>query len=177
VEITGFKDVRIKDAKEFLYTLHRKVPKNIWVQFFDAGLVATWQHLYFAGLNALLAFKNEHNISKSLAIEIMLYASAQRQIRKAIDFIGVKCAIADVAMLIIGDSVESVEAVCSMVSRRVAKEPDDSVLEISKEKAERICKAFGVTAAEFKSALEKDYNQSILVSLIIERMALLSTLL
>jgi tRNA threonylcarbamoyladenosine modification (KEOPS) complex Cgi121 subunit len=175
VEITGFRNVAVKDAEEFVKAGRRELPKSMCAQFFDAGLVASWQHLYFAVLNALLAFKNGRNISKSVAMEVMLYASAQRQIRKAIEFMGVKCAVADVAVVVIGESAESVEALCSAVSKRVGKEPDDAVLEISKEKAECIREAFGITAAEFEAVLEKDNSKEALVDLVIERAALLST--
>ena len=173
VEITGFRNVGVRDAEGFVKAARKELPESVWVQFFDAGLVASWQHLYFAVLNALLAFKNGRNISKSVAMETMLYASAQRQIRKAIDFMGVKCAVADVAIVVIGEKAESVEELLSAVAKRVGKEPDDAVLEISEKKAERIREAFGVTEAEFEAVLEK--NDAALVDLVLERVALLST--
>jgi tRNA threonylcarbamoyladenosine modification (KEOPS) complex Cgi121 subunit len=173
VEISGFSDLSVKDAEEFVKAARKELSECMWVQFFDAGLVASWRHLYFAVLNALLAFKNGRNISKSVAMETMLYASAQRQIRKAIDFMGVKCTVADVAVVIIGENAESVEKLLSAVSKRVGKKPDDAVLEISQEKTKIIREAFGVTDAEFEAVLEK--NDAALVDLVIERVALLST--
>jgi len=83
VEIMGFRNLIIGDAEEFLKAVRKKKQQRVWVQFFNAELVATWQHLHFAVLNALLAFKNKRNISKSVMMEAMLYASAQRQIRRA----------------------------------------------------------------------------------------------
>jgi tRNA threonylcarbamoyladenosine modification (KEOPS) complex Cgi121 subunit len=175
VEITGFRNLGIDDAEEFVKVTREKLPQNSAVQFFDAELVATWQHLYFAVLNALLAFKNEQNISKSVAMETMLYASAQRQIRKAIDFMGVKCASANVAVVIIGENAESVEALLSAVSKRVGKKPDDAVLKLLDEKAQGIREAFGVTETELETVMEKSNGEKALVNLVIERMALLST--
>ena len=175
VEITGFRNLGIDDSEEFVKATRKALPENAWVQFFDAGLVATWQHLYFAVLNALLAFKNERNVSKSVAMETMLYASAQRQIQKAIDFMGVKCASADVAVVIIGQSAESVKAVLSEVSKCVGEKPDDAVLEISQDKVERIREAFGITDAELEAVSEKDNGKDALVDLVIERVALLPT--
>ena len=175
VGITGFRNVDIRDPEEFVKTVRRELPEGACVQFFDAGLVATWKHLYFAVLNALLAFKNEWNVSKSVAMETMLYASAQRQIQKAIDFIGVKCCIADVAVVIIGESGDSVETLCSAVSKHVGKEPDDAVIEVSREKAEGIREAFGITDAELEAVLEKNDGKEALVDLVIERVALLPT--
>ncbi len=175
VEITGFRNVSICNSEEFVKTARRKLPESARVQFFDAGLVASWQHLYFAVLNALLAFKNKLNVSKSVVMETMLYASAQRQIKKAIDFIGVKCASSDVAVVIIDESSESAEAVLAAVSKYVATEPDDSVLEVSLEKAERIHKAFGISDFEVEAIREKDNRKEALIDLVIERVALLPT--
>jgi len=175
VEITGFRNLGIEDAEEFVKAARKGTPQSSWVQFFNAELVATWQHLYFAVLNALLAFKNERNISKSVAMEAMLYASAQRQIRKAIDLMGVKCSSADVAVVIIGESAESVESFLSAVSKRVGEEPDDTVLELSKEKVQGIREAFGITDAELEAVMEKTNGGQALVDLVIERVALLST--
>lgn len=174
VEITGFRNVGIEDAEEFVKAARKETPSSVGVQFFDAKLVATWQHLYFAVLNALLAFRSERNISKSVAMEAMLYASAQRQIRKALQFIGVKGNTANVAVVITGENPDVIEAFLSAVSKRVGVEPDDTVLEVSQEKARLIRQAFGITEKELKTVKEKDDGMQALVDLVVERVALLS---
>ena len=175
VETTGFRNVKIEATAEFLNAIRKEQQQNTVVQFFNAGLVASWQHLYFAVLNALMAFNNKRNISKSVAIEVMLYASAQRQIRKAIDLIGVKRDSAQVAVVIVGESPSSVKAVLSAVSKRVGKEPDETVLELSKEKMLSVRRAFGISEKELETVMEKNNIEQALVDLVIERMALLST--
>jgi tRNA threonylcarbamoyladenosine modification (KEOPS) complex Cgi121 subunit len=175
VKITGFSNLDIKDAEEFVKATRTETSQNTWIQFFNADLVATWQHLYFAVLNALLAFKNERNISKSVSMETMLYASAQRQIRKAIQLMGVKRDSANVAVVIIGESSESVKALLAAVSKRVGAEPDDAVLEILNEKVEGIRAAFGIIETELKTVMEKNNGEDALVNLVIERIALLPT--
>jgi KEOPS complex subunit Cgi121 len=175
VELTGFRNVNINDAEEFVKAARMEVPQTAWIQFFDAELVATWQHLYFAVLNALLAFRNERNISKSVAMEVMLYASAQRQIRKAIQLVGVKRDSANVAVVIIGENPDSVQAVLSAISRRVGAKPDESVLELTKEKTQKIREAFSISAKEIEAVMEKANAHHALVDLVVERTALLST--
>jgi KEOPS complex subunit Cgi121 len=175
VEITGFRKVNIREAEEFVEAIRRELPKTAWSQFFDAKLVATWQHLYFAVLNALLAFKNDQNISKSVAMETLLYASAQRQIRKAISLMGVKRTIGDIAVVIIGESTKSIASFLAALSNYIGKETDDDVLQISQEKVDGICEAFGITDTEVEAIIEKDNVKEALVDLIIERVALLST--
>ena len=175
VELTGFRNVSVNDAEEFVKAAREETPQTACIQFFDAELVATWQHLYFAVLNALLAFRNERNISKSVAMEVMLYASAQRQIRKAIQLMGVKRDSTSVAVVIIGENPDSVKACLSVVSKRVGAEPDETVLELTKEKTHRIRKAFEIGANELEAVMEKKNANQALVNLVIERTALLST--
>jgi KEOPS complex subunit Cgi121 len=175
VEITGFRNVGIKDAEEFVKAARKELPQKTWIQFFDAEMVATWQHLYFAVLNALLAFTNGRNISKSEAMEVMLYASAQRQIRKAIQLIGVKHTSANVAMVIIDENSEQLKAVLSAVSKRIGVEPDETVLELTNEKIQNIRKTFEVSTRELEVVMEKTNVKQALVNLVIERTALLST--
>jgi KEOPS complex subunit Cgi121 len=175
VEITGFRNVRIRDIEEFLTMTRKEKPLNVEIQFFDAKFVATWQHLYFAALNALTAFKNKENISKSVAMETMLYASAQRQILKAMKLLGIKPDSSEIAVLIIGEKPETIKSALSMVSKHVKSEPDDTVLELSKEKATIIQKIFEISSVELRTIVRKDDLERALTDLVIERMALLST--
>lgn len=175
VEIAGFAGVKVGNEKDFMVALREAVPKTVEVQFFDADLVATWQHPYFAVLNALMAFKNKRNISKSVAVEVMLYASAHRQIKKAIDHIGVKCSSDNVAAVIISADADAAQAGLATVKKCLGVEPDDSVLELSKAKVQRIKRAFNISDAELDaSTATKDAAQA-LVDLVVENVALLST--
>jgi tRNA threonylcarbamoyladenosine modification (KEOPS) complex Cgi121 subunit len=174
VEITGFSNVKIEDAAEFLKAV-RKEKKTACVQFFNAELVATWEHLYFAALNALLAFRNKRNISKNIAMEAMLYVSAQRQIRKAIALIGLKRESANVAVVIVGENPDSVKKALHAVSKLIGAEPDEAVLELSKSKVRSIRRAFGISEKELETVIKKNNLEDALVDLVVERMALLST--
>ncbi len=108
-------------------------------------------------------------------METMLYASAERQIRKAIELLGVKRDSANVAVVIIGENPNSIKSVLSAVSKSISAEPDETVLELPKEKVRSIRRAFGITEKELEAVLEKNDAEQALVNLVIERMALLST--
>ncbi|MGB9713741.1 MAG: KEOPS complex subunit Cgi121 [Candidatus Bathyarchaeales archaeon] len=172
--ITGFKNVKIKDVEEFLEKINREKPASVDVQFFDAELVATWQHLYFAVLNALTAFKNKQNISKTLAIEIMLYASAQRQIRKAMELIGIKPNLSKIAVIAVGEDPETVKTAVSTVLKHANAKQDDGVLELTDAKMKEVQRVFGISDVEIETVAEGDDLKGALVDLVIERMALLS---
>ena len=175
VAIAGFRDAKIADVERLLDAVKRKVGLSVDFQFFNAKLVATWQHLYFASLNALTAFKNQENISKSLAVETMLYASAQRQIRKAMELIGIKKGLPEIAVLVIGEDAESVDSAISHIAELLDAKRDDSVLMLSEEKIRALRKAFEISDVEITAVMSKDNLEKAILDIIIERMALLST--
>ncbi|MFW9903140.1 MAG: KEOPS complex subunit Cgi121 [Candidatus Thorarchaeota archaeon] len=71
-------------------------------QLFDNRYIWGFHHLYSAAWHALKAWRNERMISKALSIEILLYAAAQRQIKRAIALVGVKETTKDVAGILLG---------------------------------------------------------------------------
>jgi len=174
VAITGFRSAKIRDVEEFFKIIRREKPSNVEIQFFDAELVATWQHLYFAVLNALTAFKNKRNISKSLTMEIMIYASAQHQIRKAMELLGVKLTTSKIAVLIIGEKPEDVKSALSVVSKLVNAQKDEKVLDMPREKAKIIQNTFMISDLELKTVMKGNNLEKTLTDLVIERMALLA---
>ena len=65
VEITGYQNIAFDVAEAFLKANRKQTRQNVDIQFFDAELIATQEHLYFAVLNALQAFKNKTNLQKA----------------------------------------------------------------------------------------------------------------
>ncbi|PIU59980.1 hypothetical protein COS86_01375 [Candidatus Bathyarchaeota archaeon CG07_land_8_20_14_0_80_47_9] len=173
--ITGFRGVKIGNVEAFFNAIRNERVPNVEIQFFDAQLVATWQHLYFAVLDALTAFKNRENISRNLAMETMLYASAQRQIRKAMRLLGITRCSSDIATIIVADKPGSAKTALLTASENVHANPDDVVIELTRGKEEAIRKAFDISEAELEATGKGDGLQAALVDLVIERMALLST--
>lgn len=175
VAIAGFGNVKIKDVNAFFKRVRREA-KETHVQFFDAKLIASQQHLYFAALNALRAFEKKRNISSGLAVEVLLYASAQRQIKKAVDMLGIKPNSSQVAVLILAENKQGVDAVLQTVSRLISGERDDNVLELTDEKFEGIKRLFGVSDLEIEAKLRGEgLEKEALVNLVIEHVALLAT--
>jgi len=175
VEITGFANVEAEKPERLLKSIRGSKNADVSIQFFNANLIATWEHLYFAVLDALKAFSSKRNISKNLAVEIIVYASAQRQIRKAIEFVGIKSSCTNVAVIIVSNNSGAVEVGVSSVSKYFGKEPDERVLDLTPTKTENIRKAFAITDAEMAIVTKNNDVNRALVDLVIERMALLST--
>ena len=175
ITIVGFRNVQIEDINAFLEHF-RKENKGAVVQFLDAKHVAGPQHLYFAALNALNAFEKNTNISNNLAVEALLYASAQRQIKKAVEMLGIKQDSSEVAVLIITENRHKKSDCLSLVTKTVTGERDDGVLELTEKKIGNIKKLFGISDLEFEAKLEKEgLEKEALTDLVIERIALLGT--
>ena len=174
LEITGYNNIKFDKAEIFLKTNRKQTRQNVDIQFFDAELIATHDHLYFAVLNALQAFKNKTNFSKSPAMETMLYASAQRQIQKAIIRVGIKPQTHKMAIVIVGDDPKQIETALKEITESMGNEPDEKVLELTKNKEEKIKKNFEITDEELK-IFENGEQKKAITNLVIERVALVST--
>ena len=175
VAIAGFRNVKIKDANRFLEDVRREI-REAHVQFFDAKLIASQQHLYFAALNASRAFKKKLNISSRLAVETLLYASAQRQIKKAVNMLGIKPDSSQIAVLVMAENKQRADVALETISGLISGERDDGVLELTDEKIEDIKNLFGVSDLEIEAKLMgKGLEREALVDLVIEHVALLAT--
>jgi tRNA threonylcarbamoyladenosine modification (KEOPS) complex Cgi121 subunit len=175
VIITGFRDVKIVDVNEFLIKIKKKTSPDTTVQFFDAEHVAGWEHLYYAVFNALLSMKQKRAISKGLGMEILLYASAQHQIKRATGIMGIKAKGSDIGVIIVSDKALFANQALSAISEQAKAQPDESVLELQDNKTEMIRKTFGITDEELNATETGRPPQQVVTDLIIERMALLST--
>ena len=173
VEITGYRSKEFAKVEAFLKTNRKNTASNVNIQLFDADLIATSEHLYFAALNALQAFKTKTNISKSIAVETILYASAKRQIQKAIETIGVNPKTKCLAVAIIGSNAEDLDSAQRELTAHLGIKPDESVLELTPEKQRKIRATFQIGDKEMKIATKTTPNQAI-VDLVIEHVALLS---
>ncbi|MGA3289360.1 MAG: KEOPS complex subunit Cgi121 [Candidatus Bathyarchaeia archaeon] len=174
-EITGYRNTKFGKAEAFLKANRKETQANVDLQFFDASLIATQEHLYFAALNALIAFQNKTSIAKSLAMETMLYASAQRQIQKAIQRCGIKPETTSMAVIIIGEDPTQLKTMLEAISMCIGTEPDEKVLEISKFKERKITETFQITDEELKTVMKNEKREEAVANLVIERVALLAT--
>ena len=145
------------------------------LHIFNANSIAGTEHLYFAALNALKAFESNLNISNSLAVETLLYASAQRQIKKAVELLGINAESSEVAVLVVAETEAKVRETLESISEFVQAIRDDSVIELSDEKFKTIQELFGISELELEAKLEKKgFEKEALVNLVLEHMALLT---
>jgi len=122
-------------------------------------MVVSERHVFYAAEKAIAAFQEGRNVAKDLGIEILRYASGQRQIEKALS-LGVSDATERVALLIV-DDLEDDEV------RRIAStliEPDDLGIRFD---AERVRRFYDISEAEIEAA-----GEDRIPDLVLERVAL-----
>ncbi|RBQ22465.1 Regulatory protein Cgi121 [Candidatus Methanobinarius endosymbioticus] len=103
IEIAGFKG-KIDDIHTILEkidSIKNNCCDGCVIQLMNAKAIAGKKHLLHSVIHALLAFKRNTNLANDLGIEIVLRASAQRQISKALDILGLKKGKMDIAIVLI----------------------------------------------------------------------------
>jgi KEOPS complex subunit Cgi121 len=128
VQIAGFRAniTNFEDVMKKLKDLNR----DCVVQLMDADGVAGKKHVMHAVTHAENAFARGENIAKDLGLEICVRISAQRQISRALDVLGVregKMNICAVALGCEGNIMEKLEDILGPRDDEVLK-PDEEVL-------------------------------------------------
>ena len=95
---------------------------SVTVQFFRASRIFGAEHLISATEKALRAVENGTAMSKTLGMEIMLYAAAERQTSEALRKVGIHKGITEMAAAIVG------EISAETLIKDLGLERDDSVL-------------------------------------------------
>ncbi len=169
VSIGGFRGVTVKDVDELLSSLSRAISPVVF-QIFDATRIAGWRHLYMAAVNAVGALESGTTISRGLGIEVLLYASCQDQISRALDVVGVGPDTEKLALIVLWDGPGKAEAAFDKAAD-ILGEADDSVLGLDETKFREVAKVFGVLENELE-AVGGERDEA-LISLLVEKGALL----
>ncbi|RJX15640.1 hypothetical protein CW703_05075 [Candidatus Bathyarchaeota archaeon] len=174
VFIVGVENVRIENI-DFLFSKLKEKIGDVSFQLFDADKIAGKIHVEFAVLNALKAFKDGRNISRSLPIEVLIYVSAQRQIGKAFQMVGLTSKTKNMVVVVFSNIEQSSKILDEILSLTGGK-INNKVLEINREKVEIIKKVFGISNLEIKTQMFAGLGlEEIVKKLVVERVALLAT--
>lgn len=173
VMITGVRDARVLGPEVVLQQLKRSA-NGVETQVLDVRGIAGKDHLRFAVLNALKGRAQGIQMAESLAMEVLLYASAQRQIKNAVAALGVSPSSKDLAVTAIANDRSLLEEFQTKLPSTLGGILDESVLEEGDEATVR--RIFGITDDQVRALLRKDVTERDAVTrLVIEKMALLST--
>ena len=155
MKIIGAKG-KISDVDKFLKTVNNYNKKhNLVNQLFDAELIYGKNHIVSAVEHAKRSMDRKTNTTNSLEMEILLYASGERQLKIAIPKMGIKKNNTKIAIVFINDIsdklIDELLNECSLVK-------DNKVLEGNID----TLKKFGLNEDEIKTVQEHKYEDLIL---------------
>ena len=158
--------LKIRDVDEllqkiFVFSQHHQV----CVQVLNARVVFGKEHLLSAAEHAIRAMRQNRNTMNSLAMEVLLYASGERQIKLGIKKMGVTKGAGEIAVVLI-ESLENIPEAKGTVTNQSVERflkslgfvRDDKVLEGDMD----TLKKFGVTKKELQTVPEVKYGHLIL---------------
>ena len=144
---------------------------EVAVQLVDARAVASQRHIISAAEHAAYSFARGENIAAKLSLEFLLYLAADRQLRSAIEKMGIKEENLKIAVIALGKKREKVVKALEELLVKLPGEVDASLLEASKEKEEHLRKIFDIKEEELEAA-RKVHREEALEHMILERIAL-----
>lgn len=95
---------------------------SLTVQLLNGLLIADETHLLSATQNAINAKRGEYMLSRSLDVEIIVFASTQRQIGRALDALGVFDGLEEIAVVVVGTNASSVEETIQDLAETIGNE-------------------------------------------------------
>lgn len=146
------------------------------IQLLRADLIAGKEHVLCAARNAIAGYSSRHRKSKSLAVELLLYVSCQRQISKAINLLGVRPKDKKIVLVALAESGRHLADLAADISSIIDGHQEDSLVEIySSKKSASLRKTYGISSKEMEAArLPGEPEVEVLKRLVIERSALLT---
>lgn len=147
--VGGFRGVAVDDVEGLLRRVGEAVSPHVF-QLFDADCVAGREHLYFAAVNAVKAFQTGAAVSRSLAVEVLLYASCQDQISQAFSILGLSSSTVRVALMVMAEDAEAAEGAFEEASGLIGT-PDDSVLAVDDPKLEGLMRVYSISDLELEA--------------------------
>lgn len=121
IQVAGFKH-DVKDFSDLVNKIN-EIDANCTIQLLNSDGIAGKEHIIHATTHALNAFDRCENISNDLGLEICVRTSAQRQISKALDILGLKNGAMSICAVFVGCKTSSLSKLEVLLDKR-----DDSVL-------------------------------------------------
>lgn len=146
---------KIKNIDIFLKKISNIAQENnTIIQVFNADLIYGKKHITSAVEHAKRAMIRKTNTTNTIEMEILLYASGDRQLKNAISKMGVKKGNANIAFFIENKSDEIEE----IILKELLLKRDDKILKGDI----NTLKKFGITDDEIATVSKKKYGHIIL---------------
>lgn len=158
LKIIGVKG-NIKDVDKFLKQMSSFAKDNkVVIQAFDANVIYEKKHLISAVEHAVRAIDRKTNTTNSLEMEILLYASGERQLKLAIPKMGVKKGEVNIALVFFNKTRGFSDILIEEFLEQFSLKRDDKVLDGNID----TLKKFGLNENEIKTVTKAKYGDLIL---------------
>ena len=151
---------------------------NVTIQVVDAKYIVSSNHLLFAAIHALTAFHHGTQRATTLAMEILRFTAAQRQISQALKIIGITKTTQHLAGVLVNQTSSLLLTSYQEFLNQTNSKDNSTVLSIkSKDKEQVIKDAFQLTNQEVKTISHSNRvadRRSALEKLVYDRCALLA---
>ena len=165
----------VEEINSLLLNIERtSISRNVITQLLDAHYIAGRKHILFSVLFALNTLRHGRRHAEKLGMEILIYASIEKQISTAIKTVGVKVGVSEIIAVLIGRDEESINTVLSQTLMMLNGVQDDSILEVSESKVMELISIYNISLKEYEivKSISKDPEDA-LVKILVNRMALL----
>jgi KEOPS complex subunit Cgi121 len=146
------------------------------IQLLNGQLIANEIHLLSATQNAIKAQQGDYMISRSLDVEVIVFASTQRQIGRALEALGVYDGLEELALVVIGTDSSQVEHSIKELADAIGAEVVPAFA-VSEDRIERVKQHFQISDKEISALSDSDALQSKLDALsrcIVSRVSLVA---
>ena len=168
-------NVSPRTPEELFRAIAEKCP-GISVQLVDLDRVPGQRYLKLATVNAIKSFHSKQPIAKSLAMELLLYVSAEKQIVRALKRIGITADTGRVAAIAVGANRADVLAAANFLATTLGRDSEDGLLdEWSPQRIENVRSSFDIGDKELGAIIQKNESETMAVErLAVERSAMLA---
>ena len=168
-------NTRPRDPEELFRITAEKCPA-VSIQLLDLDTVPGQRYLKLATINAIKSFHSKQPIARTLAMELLLYISAEKQIVKALKRVGITPATRRVAALAVGGKSDEVIAAANFLAAMLGQESQDQLVdEWSRQRIESVRSSFDIGGKELEATIQKNETESMAVErLAVERSAMLA---
>jgi KEOPS complex subunit Cgi121 len=125
------------------------------IQYLDSSLIVSVGHLLSATQNAVNAWKGGYMLTRGLDAEILVYASTQRQISRAIENLGVRDGLQSIALVVVGSDKKAVRGVITKMVNKVGEEIKTAFLP-DRNRLERIMHHYDVSEKEIRAFTDSE---------------------
>ena len=132
---------------------------SLTVQLLNGLLIADETHLLSAAQNAINAKQGEYMLSRSLDVEVIVFASAQRQIGRALDALGVFDGLDEIAVVVVGTDTASVEKTIRDLADKIGEETIPPFSATS-ERIDRIKNHYQISDKEIEAIADSEEIES-----------------